>query len=143
MTTRFSTALVPVDFSERSPAALRAAAGLVGAEGVVHAVHVLRPLIPNEPGVIWGTVDDESRIAHATEALSELLAKHGLDGARAHVRVASGNPAYGVGQVAEDLAVDVIVVPAAGKSGLAALGSVAERIVRVARRPVLVLHDKE
>ncbi|TNE91640.1 MAG: universal stress protein [Deltaproteobacteria bacterium] len=139
--TRFRTALVPIDFSDRSQPALRAASELVGSGGAVHAVHILGRIEANEPGVIWGTVDDDSRTRHAAEAVEKLVAEAGVPGVTVHVRIQPGNPAHGIVAMSEELGADLVVVPAAGKTGLAALGSVAERVVRLSRRPVLVLHE--
>ncbi|MCO4746132.1 MAG: universal stress protein [Proteobacteria bacterium] len=136
----FKTILVPVDFSDRSVAALRMASDIAGNDGRVEVVHVLGPIIANEPGVIWGSVDDASRFAHATDALTDLLGGLGLNTSRTHVVVTRGNAAHGVVKVESEVQPDLIIVPSTGRTGLAALGSVAERIVRLAKTPVLVLH---
>ena len=52
-----------------------------------------------------------------------------------------GNPPHGIADFAEQIDADLIVMPSHGRTGLKRLliGSVAERVVRLAHCPVLVL----
>lgn len=131
--------VVPVDFSADSLAALDAAKSLVEEPRQIHAIHVLPPLEPAEPGVIWATVDNAGRRHHAEEALKQKLAEHGL--ASASIHIAFGDPGNEVAEYAKNVASELIVLPSHGRTGLARLliGSTAERIVRLAHCPVLVL----
>jgi nucleotide-binding universal stress UspA family protein len=136
------TLLVPVDFSEMSLAALDTAKALVSDEEGLNVVHVLSPIIASEPGVIWGTVDDASRKTHAREALEKSLQERNLAGAAVHIRLSdSGNAAWEIVQLSGELGAELIVLPSHGRHGLSrlAIGSVAERVVRYAHCPVLVL----
>ena len=67
--------VVPVDFSEESYSAVDKALELVEEASQVHLVHVLTDLEPMAPGLIWGTVDDESRARHAAQALRDRLSR--------------------------------------------------------------------
>ena len=138
-----TTVLVPCDFSDMSLVALRTATRLVAEDGRIHALNVLPPLVPSEPGVLWGEVDDASRIEHASAALRETVEAEGVSGAGVHVEIGTGNPAATIVRVAERLGADLIVLPSHGRTGLArvAIGSVAERVVRYAHCPVLVLRS--
>lgn len=135
--------LVPVDFSEPSLGALKVAEQLLAADGVLHVIYVLPELSATEPGVVWGRVDDEGRTRNATDALREAVAKAGIRDAQLHVEIASGNASYRIADAAEALGVDLVVLPSHGRTGLArlAVGSVAERVVRLSHCPVLVLRD--
>jgi nucleotide-binding universal stress UspA family protein len=132
--------VVPTDFSDLSLEALETARTLTGGDASrIHVVSVLVPIVPPSPGITWGTVDDTVRSARVREALDELLAQRGLGDAK--VTVCIGSPANEIADIAASTGADLIVVTSHGRTGLvrAALGSVAERIVRLANCPVLVL----
>jgi nucleotide-binding universal stress UspA family protein len=65
--------------------------------------------------------------------------KGDLDHVSIHVERAS-NPAQGILEVAEDLGVDLLAMATHGRTGLrrALLGSVADKVLRAATRPVLL-----
>jgi nucleotide-binding universal stress UspA family protein len=52
-----------------------------------------------------------------------------------------GEPAHGIADYAQDKKAELIVIPSHGRTGITRLliGSVAERVVRLAHCPVLVL----
>jgi nucleotide-binding universal stress UspA family protein len=129
--------VAPVDFSEHSIHAVDEAREMVDSAANLYVIHVLPKLSPMEPGVIWGTVDDASRIQHASEALKEKLKAH----AGAQIHVALGGPAHEIVDYAKKVGADLIVVPSHGRTGATRLllGSVAEGVVRHAHCPVLVL----
>jgi len=133
--------VVPLDFSDFSFAALEQALEFVESPEAVHAVHVLPRLSPMEPGVIWGTIDDESRRDHAIEALKQRLIGHEYHGITIEIRF--GDPARQVAHYAEEIHADLIVVPSHGRTGAShvLIGSTAERIVRNSHCPVLVLRN--
>jgi nucleotide-binding universal stress UspA family protein len=133
--------VVPVDYSDESFAAVELARSLVQDASHLHVIHVLPYLTPTEPGVIWSTVDDAGRLAHAREALQGQLTDaryQGID-----ICVEFGDPGQQIAQYAQQQAADLIVLPSHGRTGLKRLliGSVAERVVRLAHCPVLVLRD--
>lgn len=131
--------VVPVDFSDQSFAALKTARELVDDASALHVIHVLPVLEPAEPGVIWTTVDDESRRHHAAEALKERIGDGDLAGVE--IKVAFGNPGREIAEYAERINADLIVMPSHGRTGLKKilLGSVTQRAVQLAHCPVLVL----
>ncbi len=136
--------VVPIDFSEQARSAVAVAQDMAAQSGPnetseVLGVHVLPDLSPAEPGKLWNTVGPASRIEHATQALQEWLeeGKQKLD----HVDVAIGDPGAEICRIATERKADLIVLPSHGRTGLQRLliGSVAERVVRLAPCPVLVL----
>jgi nucleotide-binding universal stress UspA family protein len=131
--------VVPVDFSDDSFAAVETARELVDDPEHLHVIHVLPTLEANDPGVIWHMIDDQSRSRHAAEALENELADHGYE--VPHVAIRFGNPGHEIAEYAEQVEAGLIVVASHGKSGLKRLliGSVADRVVRLAHCPVLVL----
>ncbi len=130
--------LVPFDFSDHSHNSLNTALQIVESPAQVHVLHVLPFLIPTEPGVVWATIDDAERIRHATEALKEELSGKEYQGVTTEVRL--GDPGQVIADRAVELGADLIVIPSHGRTGFTRflLGSVAERVVRLAHCPVLV-----
>ena len=130
--------LVPFDFSDESVSAVATALGLAEGPEDLHVLHVLPPLHPSDPGVVWDTVDDASRIEHAKAAMRERLQDLAPT---AHLTVMIGNPGNLITEQADALRAGLIVIPSHGRTGLrrVLLGSVAERVVRHAHCPVLVL----
>jgi nucleotide-binding universal stress UspA family protein len=129
--------VVPYDFSEQSLAAIRLGRDFVQDAASLYVIHVLPELTATEPGVIWSTVDDASRVAHAKEALQERLKEFpGI-----HLKVRFGDPGHMITDLASEVEADLIVIPSHGRTGVKRLllGSVAERVIRLAHCPVLVL----
>lgn len=130
---------VPIDFSDESFDALQRALEIVDSPSQVAVVHVLEDLPPNEPGLIWSVVDKESRVRHVKEELAKRLQGEKYSGIE--TKVLFGDPGEQIAKCAEQDQVELIVMPSHGRTGLKRLmiGSVAERVVRLAHCPVLVL----
>jgi len=133
--------IVPVDLSFASLRAVDTARQLVDGPGHLRIIHVLPVLAAAEPGVIWDTVDDSSRSEHAAQAVRERLSEAGYG--ELDVSVMVGDPGHEIADFARQVGADLIVLPSHGRTGLTRLliGSVAERVVRLAPCPVLVLRE--
>jgi nucleotide-binding universal stress UspA family protein len=131
--------VAPVDFSAQSFAAVDQALELVASPTDLHLIHVLPVVIPADPGVVWTSIDDESRRRHARLALQERLSDAKYQGV--HLQVELGDPGHEIADYAQRIGAELIVVSSHGRTGLTRLliGSVAERVVRLAHCPVLVL----
>lgn len=131
--------VVPIDFSEDSFAALATALEMVEDSMHLHVVHVLASMEPAEPGVIWHTIDEASRTEHAKAALEAELKRRDYAVGRAVIRF--GDPGHEIVSYAEQVDAGLVLVASHGKTGLERLliGSVAERVVRLAHCPVLVI----
>lgn len=131
--------LVPIDFSEEANQALNEALTFFGDVTNVHAIHVLSPLEPTQPGMVWQTVDDQTRLDHIKALFREKFAGEASERIKFVVKI--GNPSSEIIDYAEENAIDLIIISSRGRTGMARffLGSVAERVVRFARCPVLVL----
>lgn len=134
-----NTVLVPIDFSEEAQKALTDTLEFVGDPTKLHVIHVLTPLEPTEPGVVWQTVDNQARIDKVKESFYNRFS----DAAYQKVKftVAVGNPSSEIIDYAQNNGIDLIVIPSSGRTGLQRffLGSVAERVVRFSHCPVLVI----
>ena len=82
-----------------------------------------------------------STLEVARECLEDFAREQPPGGVKPEFFVRSGDPAEVIVKVANELMADVIVMATHGHKGLArlVLGSVAERVVREARPPVLTL----
>ena len=132
-------AVVPVDFSDESMDSVDTAIQLLEDPKKVHVVHVLPDIHPADPGVIWHAIDEESRRKHATNALREHL--HGDIYDHLNLHIEFGDPGHRITDYAKEIDANLIVMPSHGRRGLKRMliGSVAERVIRLAHCPVLVL----
>lgn len=138
--------LVPVDFSESSRKALQYAlafAKLFNAE--IALVHV----VPN--------VSAESRLAFDMPELQRSLLQEGQDKLDDEIKpyaggsvkltasVLKGVPFHEIVQAGQQLKADLIVLGTHGRTGLrhVFMGSTAERVVRHATCPVMVVRERE
>ncbi len=133
--------IVPVDFSDESLAAIGTALQLVAVPSQLTVVHVLQEISPLEPTEGWQPIDSVSRVRHVTGALRDRLKEAGHQDLPLEVLV--GDPGHEIADLAARENAELIVLPSHGRTGLRRLliGSVAERVVRLAHCPVLVLRN--
>ncbi len=135
--------LVPTDFSEESVKVVENWLDLLDSPNQLTILHVAPQATPSEGDLVigWNLENDEKR----RERLIEMLHKKFPDKKFAHVHfeVLFGSPATEIVKYAEEHETDMIVLPSHGRTGLARLmiGSVAERVVRLAHCPVLVIRE--
>ena len=139
-----SRILAPTDFSDQSCEAVELALTMVNSSNQLTVLHVAPPLnsfAMGDPGMTWEVVSDEQR----AEQLRNMLRSRFSDGKFDDVQfeVVFGSPADEIAKFAEQHESELIVLPSHGRTGLARLmiGSVAERVVRLAHCPVLVLRN--
>jgi universal stress protein A len=137
-TLRISHILVPVDFSEGTALSLNYANDLAKMTNArVSLLHVRLPVMPmgSEFGV--ASPDLSVQLNKAAEDQLKILAERH----HAQSAVVLGVPWDAIVQYAEEHAVDLIILPTHGRSGLShlMLGSVAERVVQHAHCPVLIV----
>lgn len=133
--------VVPFDFSELSLAAVDRAVEITEANGQVEVVHVLAQLSAMEPGLMYGMPPDEKRIADVVNKLKQQFSGHKYANLTMHCLV--GDTGLAITEFAEREGADLIVIPSHGYGFVKhiLLGSVAERVVRLAHCPVLVLRS--
>ena len=138
--------LVPVDFSEYANQALDYALSLASKlDARLTLLHVIQalPLGGVDMGVTlpYTYVHDlEAEITSSMQAYLERVTAAGLEG---EVAVVHGVPFQEIIDTAKAQQVDLIVMGTHGRTGLqhVLLGSVAERVVRLAPCPVLVVRQ--
>lgn len=136
--------IAPIDFSVSSVVAIRTAVEMATSPANVHVIYVNSSLSPVSPIGIWGDEDAERQCAEkAHRYLDTYIASHNIEDVVTAVEI--GQPAHEIIQYAEKHDAQLIVMPSHGHSGVkrAMLGSVAERVIRHASCPVLVLHRDE
>lgn len=138
--------LVPVDFSECSAKALQYALPFARQFGATLLVtHVIQPYIPipEMTGVDVELIEMQMREAAGRE-LKAICQSLPADVASERV-LRIGHAPTGIVDAAKELSADLIIVSTHGRSGLAHvfLGSTAERVIRHAGCPVLVVRENE
>jgi nucleotide-binding universal stress UspA family protein len=131
--------VVPYDFSEYSAQALETARELAHDTSRLHVIHVLPMISATDPGMIWEPVDNEAQKRNVEKAFRDAFASSPLGKVDFHVYF--GDPGFEIASFAEKLSADLIVMPSHGRRGITRLllGSVAERVLRLAQCPVLVI----
>ena len=131
--------LVPIDFSEASHGAVDAALDMMPAKGAVSVLHVAADMMVMEPGMIWEEATEAVREKNLQAAYDKEYEDAKYDSVPFHV--AFGDAGHEIAKFAEKMDAGLIVMPSHGRTGMTRLllGSVAERVVRLAHCPVLVL----
>ncbi|MBL9161675.1 MAG: universal stress protein [Planctomycetaceae bacterium] len=131
--------IAPTDFSVESDRGVVTAIELAGTAKHVTVIHVTPPILIVEPVVVYDTISDEERRANLELALRERYSSPEYEGVNLEVRI--GDPGSEIVKLAKEKKAGLIVMPSHGRTGLThlLLGSVAERVVRTAECPVLVV----
>lgn len=133
------TILVPVDFSEESVKAVNDAIEMADSTKLVHVVHVAPDLDVTTPGVVWESISEDVQRQNIEASFDKTFTDPKYQGITYHVTF--GDAGRGIVEHAQEIKADVIVMPSHGRTGFRRLliGSVAERVLRLAHLPVLVL----
>ena len=131
--------IVPIDFSPSSQLALHTATEFV-AQTDIRCIHIL-PIVDHIYSGMFGQGMrvDEARRVDQEKFMKGYLAEHGFEQMR--YAALSGDPGTTIVDYAKRHLADLIVIPSHGYQGAKRilLGSVAERVIRHAECPVLVL----
>jgi nucleotide-binding universal stress UspA family protein len=143
----FTKIACPVDFSACSREALRVAVELAGKSGSLVLAHVWEPPrwatgeVPVAPEVIQQMVEAEQAELDKWKATAQQLGAPAVT-----VRFLTGAAWDAIVSLLKaDPEIDLVVMGTHGRTGLqhVLLGSVAEKVVRHAPCPVLVVRDRE
>jgi nucleotide-binding universal stress UspA family protein len=131
--------VVPIDLSPLSIGALDEAIEMVESASQIHVVYVLQDAVALAPEFALGMLDFQMQVRETTESLYDRFSDKKYRGIKVHV--CHGDPGIEIAKYAEEIKANLIVMPSHGRRGLTRLliGSVAERVVRLAHCPVLVL----
>ena len=135
--------LVPVDFSKSSLKALQYATALASEFGSeIYLVNVV------EPSLVSGDVFVDLAALQSTvqrDANRELQILCKNVGVNCQGKVREGGPTHEIVKEAKEINADLIIIGTHGRTGVphALIGSVAERVVRLAPCPTLVVREKE
>lgn len=137
-----SLIVVPVDFSEEADRAMDYALRIAERAEQVCAIHVAPPLVVFEP-TVYEIISDSERAQRLAESLKKRYADAKYSGVRFQVRF--GDPGQKIVAYASEIKAGLIVMPSHGRTGISRLliGSVAERVVRMAGCPVLILRPSD
>jgi nucleotide-binding universal stress UspA family protein len=134
-------AVVPIDFGEHSLLAVDTALDIIGRPADIHVIYVAPDLLAVEPGFVWENVSEDARRQNLEESFARMFSAEKYRGLQFVTRF--GDPGHHVADYAQEIGADLIILPSHGRTGLKRflIGSVAERIVRLAHCPVLVLRS--
>ena len=133
--------LVPWDSSESAMAAIRAAVEIAGERSRIRAIHVIDPPPRLYGEIAWPPGGKEAILQKVRDEFEQSLP---AEWKGIHLETVFGNPGNEIVQYAKRLPAGLIVISTHGRTGLLhfAMGSVAERVVRLAPCPVLVLRSQ-
>jgi nucleotide-binding universal stress UspA family protein len=143
----FKKILWPTDFSEPSYEAFKTAKELaVHFSSELYLVHVVTPMPPlveiprDRPGFNVSLYRKELR-SSAEKSLQEVISRKIGKRLKVHAVVGNGDAAVEITRIAKRENVDLVVIATHGTTGWRRfqLGSVAERVVRIASTPILTV----
>lgn len=145
----WKTILVPHDFSSSANHACAVARDEAKTHGakviLVHVIDLPYQMVPESAMVSGESIEPVSMKDFAGKAaekhLDDIAARLAKDGVTPQKYIRFGKPHDEIVKLAEELKIDLIVMGTHGRTGLAHLlvGSVAERVVRTSKCPVLTV----
>lgn len=129
----FSKILCPIDFDDGSMQALDVAAKLAQeSDATLYLTHVVF-------GALTKPVEESNRVQ-----IEKIARQHLGSAVRREIVIRNGEPAAVILAAAESLEADLITMATHGRKGVAHLflGSVAERVIRESKQPVLIVRPK-
>jgi nucleotide-binding universal stress UspA family protein len=141
--------LVPIDFSDHSKNALKYAISFAQQfKASIDLIYVVEPTIyPADFSfgqIGFPNVEEELQV-HGNEELENLIKKEIGGKVVSRKVVRTGKPFYEINQYAQERDIDLIIIATHGHSGMEHIlfGSTAEKVVRKAPCPVLVVRTGE
>ncbi len=150
----YDNILVPTDGSDAARNAVDRAVDLAAKyDATVHALYVVDVDATNltlgteqVDRIRQGRLDEMPEVrAEAEEATGQVAAVASEHGVPVEEHVSAGSPSRAIRKFVEDNDIDIVVMGSHGRSGLSrvVLGSVAEKVLRRTRLPVLVVDVHE
>ena len=137
-----SKIIVPWDFSKHARFALKFAMNQVAASDIV-VICVLERPGPYATSMPWSDELEEHAIEQCRNSFAETMQDEPRAGELTFV-IRFGDPAEQIVDVAEDRNAESIVISSHGRTGISKmiLGSVASRVLQLAKTPVTVLSNR-
>ena len=140
------TIVVPFDFSEPATEALGTVMEMFDDSCVLHVIHVVEPtptILSLDPSIPVPPSYDEERKHHAKAEMDSMFSTGKFARFR-EVACRSGDPGKEIVRYAKEVNANMIIMSSHGRTGLARLflGSVSERVLRLANCPVLILRGE-
>jgi nucleotide-binding universal stress UspA family protein len=141
--------LVPTDFSACADEALNYAIALASKLQarltLLHIIHAVPLWAEGDMGLALPDTYLHESEARVQQGLAQRQQRAQEAGIQADILTAHGTPFQSIIDTAQDQKIDLIVLGTHGRTGLqrALLGSVAEKVVRLAPCPVLTVRGKE
>lgn len=138
--------IVPVDFSDFGLLSMRAARRFVGDDGTIILYHAIEEFVPpGSYGLDYPTYPELTAEAerYAYEELEKMAETVFGDDITYKIEIQTGYAPSIIVDYAENHKADLIVMSTHGRTGIerALLGSVTERVLRMARQPVLIVRS--
>ena len=135
----FKTICLTLDGSENSKKAIPVAAELAEKEDAKIVIAHVVEMVAGKGGVVPVHIEDE--LVADLKAEAEQLKQKGIDTEVEVTNNILGGPARGIVEIADRNDADMIVSGTRGHNALAGLllGSVAERLIQIAKRPTLAV----
>jgi len=147
---RLAKLLVPTDFSEDSEQAARYAVELAKRfQAEIHCVHIVdipADLLSTSAYYMTGPSEQfVEQIREESKKNLEAFAEKNLEGIQVRTAFLEGSPFVEIIRYARNQEIDLVVIATHGRTGLkhVLFGSVAEKVVRKAPCPVLVVKREE
>ncbi|MCA9217046.1 MAG: universal stress protein [Planctomycetales bacterium] len=132
--------VLPYDFSDEANESVDEALKMADDSTELHIVNVVVPIrdYALEAGMTIGLEDDKVRMDTSAGKMAD---KFGDRSDKIKFATRLGDPGHEINDYASEVGADLIVMPSHGRSGVTRLllGSVAERVMRHAECPVLIL----
>ena len=130
--------VVPVDLSEITYSAVQVARDFTPENQNIHVIHVVREINPAVTGGLLGKEFTDDRPKISEEILKEKLTSE-FPGV--NIQVEKGEPGEMIPEFANSIQGDLLVMTSYGRKGMKEhmIGSVAERVLRLSKCPVLIL----
>ena len=139
-----SKIVIPWDGSEHSKRALEKAMNMVADPGQVSVVHVAHLQVMVGPGMLPSSVDKDALISSSEQAFRESIQSEPWSDSTNFTTLVREEIGMAICDFAMEQGADLIMISSHGRTGLSRLsmGSVAERVVRYAKCPVMVLKSE-
>ena len=137
--------LVPFDYSDRCVNAVRLALKIIPEDGTVVVAHAMVEFYPVHPAELYPDFTEEAHRKHAESKMTQMLLDADVSLRNIRLEFLIGDSGSEIATLAKTKRSDLIVVPSHGRRGFRRmmLGSVAERIARLAPCPVLIVKEKK